>query len=210
MGSQDMPCWRPAASVITLSAFAQNAYAALACFAIAYGSLAFAGAVFWSLPGDVAPTPGHVASIGGIQHFASNLTGILTTTFTGIMPHTRGSERRISPTNVMLPDLLPTTARVDVDFRSVIRDRRSRFLSANQTRSDNFLRGRRGDGSLALAETRCTPLRDPVPSGFITLGSGGPNLMDVMRSAASEATQWETAYWGALECYIQIVVSWVL
>ena len=30
------------------------------------------GAVIWSLPGDVTPTPGHVASIGGIQNFASN------------------------------------------------------------------------------------------------------------------------------------------
>jgi hypothetical protein len=37
------------------------------------------------LPGDVAPTPGHVASIGGIQNFASNLAGIVTTTFTGVM-----------------------------------------------------------------------------------------------------------------------------
>ena len=72
-------------SVITLSAFAPNTYVALACFAIAYGSLAFTGAVIWSLPGDVSPTPGHAASIGGIQNFASNVAGILTTTFTGVM-----------------------------------------------------------------------------------------------------------------------------
>ena len=58
---------------------------ALACFAIAYGSLAFTAASIWSLPGDVAPTPAHVASIGGIQNFASNLAGIVTTTFTGVM-----------------------------------------------------------------------------------------------------------------------------
>jgi D-galactonate transporter len=72
-------------SVITLSAFAPNAYIALLFFAIAYASIAFTGAAIWSLPGDVAPTPGHVASIGGIQNFASNLAGILTTTFTGVM-----------------------------------------------------------------------------------------------------------------------------
>ena len=54
-------------------------------FAIAYGSLAFTAASIWSLPGDVAPTPAHVASIGGIQNFASNLAGIVTTTFTGVM-----------------------------------------------------------------------------------------------------------------------------
>ncbi len=72
-------------SVITFSVFAPNVYAALACFAIAYGSLAFTAASIWSLPGDVAPTPAHVASIGGIQNFASNLAGIVTTTFTGVM-----------------------------------------------------------------------------------------------------------------------------
>ena len=72
-------------SVITLSAFAPNVYVALLCFAIAYGSLAFTAASIWSLPGDVAPTPAHVASIGGIQNFASNLAGIVTTTFTGVM-----------------------------------------------------------------------------------------------------------------------------
>lgn len=72
-------------SVITLSAFMPNVYLALLCFAVAYASLAFAAASIWSLPGDVAPTPAHVASIGGIQNFASNLAGIVTTTFTGVM-----------------------------------------------------------------------------------------------------------------------------
>ena len=72
-------------SVITLSVFAPNAYVALAFFAIAYGSLAFTAASIWSLPADVAPSPAHVASIGGIQNFASNLAGVVTTTFTGLM-----------------------------------------------------------------------------------------------------------------------------
>src|SRR5690349_5363232 len=72
-------------SVITLSAFTSNVYLMLAFFGIAYGSLAFAAASIWSLPADVAPTPRHVASISGIQNFASNLAGIVITTFTGIM-----------------------------------------------------------------------------------------------------------------------------
>src|SRR6202008_4528818 len=38
-------------SVITLSAFAPNAYVALVFFAIAYGSLAFTAASIWSLAG---------------------------------------------------------------------------------------------------------------------------------------------------------------
>ena len=72
-------------SIITLSAFTTNTYLMLVFFGIAYGSLAFAAASIWSLPSDVAPTPSHVASIGGIQNFASNLAGIVITTFTGIM-----------------------------------------------------------------------------------------------------------------------------
>ncbi|WP_133651107.1 MFS transporter [Paraburkholderia flava] len=79
-------------SVITLSAFTSDVYLMLAFFGIAYGSLAFAAASIWSLPADVAPTPRHVASIGGIQNFASNLAGIVITTFTGIMVSmTKGS-----------------------------------------------------------------------------------------------------------------------
>lgn len=72
-------------SAITLSAFATNSYVALLLFAVSYASLAFTAASIWSLPGDVAPSPAHVASIGGIQNFASNLAGIVTTTFTGVM-----------------------------------------------------------------------------------------------------------------------------
>ena len=39
----------------------------------------------WTVVSEIAPTPGHVASIGGIQNFAGNLAGILITTFTGVM-----------------------------------------------------------------------------------------------------------------------------
>lgn len=72
-------------SVITLSAFLPSVPLMLACFGISYGSLAFAAASIWALPADVAPTPRHVASIGGIQNFASNIAGIVITTFTGAM-----------------------------------------------------------------------------------------------------------------------------
>jgi Na+/melibiose symporter-like transporter len=79
-------------SVITLSILAPNAYVALALFAVSYASLAFTGASIWTLPADVAPTQAHVASIGGIQNFASNLAGIFITTFTGVMLYiTKGS-----------------------------------------------------------------------------------------------------------------------
>jgi MFS transporter, ACS family, D-galactonate transporter len=47
------------------------------------------GALF-SRPADVAPTPAHVASIGGIQNFASNLAGVLGATTTGALIATTG------------------------------------------------------------------------------------------------------------------------
>jgi cyanate permease len=79
-------------SVITLTGVVQDTYVMLGLFAIAYGSLAAAAASIWSLPADVAPTPRHVASLAGIQNFASNLAGIALTTFTGVMLQlTRGS-----------------------------------------------------------------------------------------------------------------------
>jgi len=72
-------------SVIALSPFVQSIGVTLALLALSYGSLAFAAASIWSLPADVAPTPDHVGSIAGIQNFASNLAGIITSTFTGVM-----------------------------------------------------------------------------------------------------------------------------
>jgi MFS transporter, ACS family, D-galactonate transporter len=72
-------------SSIALSAFVQSTWACLALFALAYASLSFAGANVWTLVGEVAPTPAHVASLGGIQNFAGNLAGIFITTFTGVM-----------------------------------------------------------------------------------------------------------------------------
>jgi ACS family D-galactonate transporter-like MFS transporter len=72
-------------SSIALSVLVDNVWACLSLFALAYASLSFAGANVWTLVGEVAPTPAHVASIGGIQNFAGNLAGIFITTFTGVM-----------------------------------------------------------------------------------------------------------------------------
>ena len=63
-------------SVIALAVIVPSAAGALALLSVCYASLAFAAASVWSLPADVAPTEGQVASIGGIQNFASNLAGV--------------------------------------------------------------------------------------------------------------------------------------
>jgi len=73
------------ASCIGLSAFVESTWACLALFTLAYASLSFTGANVWTVASEIAPTPGHVASIGGIQNFAGNLAGILLTTFTGVV-----------------------------------------------------------------------------------------------------------------------------
>ncbi len=72
-------------SVIAFAVLVPTAGEALALLAVSYASLAFTAASIWSLPADIAPTRAHVASIGGIQNFASNIAGILTSTMTGVM-----------------------------------------------------------------------------------------------------------------------------
>jgi MFS transporter, ACS family, D-galactonate transporter len=73
------------ASSIAVSAFVANVYVCLAFFSLAYASLSFTGANVWTVASELAPTPGHVASISSIQNFAGNLAGIMITTFTGVM-----------------------------------------------------------------------------------------------------------------------------
>jgi ACS family D-galactonate transporter-like MFS transporter len=73
------------ASVIALAVVVPSAGMALALLSICYASLTFAAASVWCLPADVAPTPAHVASIGGIQNCASNLAGLLGATTTGAL-----------------------------------------------------------------------------------------------------------------------------
>ncbi|HEX4636233.1 MAG TPA: MFS transporter [Rhizomicrobium sp.] len=80
------------ASSIGLSAFVESTWLCLALFSLAYASLSFTGANVWTVASEIAPTPGHVASIGGLQNFAGNLAGIMITTFTGVMLElTKGS-----------------------------------------------------------------------------------------------------------------------
>jgi sugar phosphate permease len=73
------------ASCIGLSAIVESNWACLALFTLAYASLSFTGANVWTVASEIAPSPAHVASIGGIQNFAGNLAGILLTTFTGVV-----------------------------------------------------------------------------------------------------------------------------
>ncbi len=64
-------------AAILPAAMVTSLYMALIFLAISYSSLAVAATAIWSLPADVAPSSHHVASIGGIQNFASNIAGII-------------------------------------------------------------------------------------------------------------------------------------
>ncbi|MFE1936568.1 MFS transporter [Streptomyces sp. NPDC059474] len=72
-------------SVIAFAVLVPSAMWALVLLSVSYASLAFSAASVASLPADVAPTPRHVASLGGIQNFASNLAGVLGSTTTGLL-----------------------------------------------------------------------------------------------------------------------------
>ncbi|WP_405943362.1 MFS transporter [Streptomyces sp. NBC_00932] len=72
-------------SVIALAVVVPTAAGALALLSLSYASLTFATASVASLPADVAPTAGHVASLAGIQNFASNVAGALGPIVTGYL-----------------------------------------------------------------------------------------------------------------------------
>lgn len=72
------------ASVIALAAIVPNAAFAVALLSVSMGCLAVAAASIWSLPSDVAPTEATVGSVGGLQNFAANISGILCPIFFGL------------------------------------------------------------------------------------------------------------------------------
>jgi ACS family glucarate transporter-like MFS transporter len=72
-------------TVIGLAVWVPDAWMALALLSIAYAGSTFAAANIWSLPADVAPADRHVASIGGIQNFASNFAGIVSPIMIGVL-----------------------------------------------------------------------------------------------------------------------------
>lgn len=78
-------------SVIALAVVVPTAGQALVLLSICYASLTIAAASVWSLPADVSPTHGEVASIGGIQNFASNLAGVASPFFVGALYGATGS-----------------------------------------------------------------------------------------------------------------------
>lgn len=72
-------------TAITIAALSPTAAMAVLWLSISYAGISFAAASVWALPGDVAPTPAHVGSIGGIQNCASNCAGIILPPLVGVL-----------------------------------------------------------------------------------------------------------------------------
>ncbi|WP_369201788.1 MFS transporter [Streptomyces sp. PU-14G] len=72
-------------SVIFFAGTVDSAAAALALLAFSQCALTFAASGLWALPSDVAPAPGNVASLAGIQGFASNTAGFVSPLVVGVL-----------------------------------------------------------------------------------------------------------------------------
>lgn len=72
-------------SVIVFAGLVESAWLALALLALSQSALCFAASSLWALPADVAPTPGNVGSLAGIQGFASNIAGFVSPLVVGIL-----------------------------------------------------------------------------------------------------------------------------
>ncbi|RBQ17628.1 MFS transporter [Spongiactinospora rosea] len=77
-------------SVIVFAGVVESPAAALALLALSQCALCFAASSLWALPADVAPAPGNVASLAGIQGFASNIAGFVSPLVVGILLDSTG------------------------------------------------------------------------------------------------------------------------
>ncbi len=72
-------------SVIVFAGVVESAALALVLLTLSQGALCFAASSLWALPADVAPAPGNVASLAGIQGLASNAAGFVSPLVVGML-----------------------------------------------------------------------------------------------------------------------------
>jgi MFS transporter, ACS family, D-galactonate transporter len=70
---------------IVISLLTDSSGVAIALLSVSYGSLTFANASVWLLPGELAPSTNHVASMAGIMNFAGSAAGVTTSIVTGAL-----------------------------------------------------------------------------------------------------------------------------
>jgi sugar phosphate permease len=70
---------------IVLSLFTDSSAMAIAILSVSYGALTFANASIWLLPGELAPSSDHVASLAGIMNFAGSAAGVVVSIAVGAL-----------------------------------------------------------------------------------------------------------------------------
>ena len=70
---------------ILFSLFTDSPVIAIALLSMSYGALTFANASVWLLPGELAPTTGHVGSLAGLMNFAGSVAGIVVSIAVGAL-----------------------------------------------------------------------------------------------------------------------------
>jgi MFS transporter, ACS family, D-galactonate transporter len=70
---------------IVLSLFTDSSAMAIAVLSVSYGALTFANASIWLLPGELAPSSDHVASLAGIMNFAGSAAGVVVSIAVGAL-----------------------------------------------------------------------------------------------------------------------------
>jgi sugar phosphate permease len=72
-------------TAILFSLLTDSPAVAIGLLSLSYGALTFANASVWLLPGELAPTTGHVGSLAGLMNFAGSAAGIVVSIAVGAL-----------------------------------------------------------------------------------------------------------------------------
>lgn len=78
-------------SAVGFAGFVSSGGMALALLTLSYTGVAFCTGALWSLPADVAPGPGNVATIGALMNTAANIARAVSATLVGALAGLTGS-----------------------------------------------------------------------------------------------------------------------
>ena len=79
------------ASTITLTEAVTSPAAVILILSCSFAATISASPGIWAIPGDIAPSPGYVGTIGGMQNTFSNIAGIVAPIATGLLVAKTGS-----------------------------------------------------------------------------------------------------------------------
>ncbi len=80
-------------SLIVFADFVDSSYLVVALLSFSFAMAIAASPSIWAIPGDIAPDPNLVGTIGGIQNTVSNIAGIVAPIITGYIIYLTGEYR---------------------------------------------------------------------------------------------------------------------